>query len=1162
MKGHLRLLPFLVCMCLSAGALPAAKPLRVLILDGQNNHDWVTTTPLLKQILTDTGRFSVDVSTAPPAKPRVRPLPKNATPEQQAARAAALEKLPAEQAEYAANFAARWAAWRPVFSDYDVVVSNYNGEDWPAEVRETFVTFVQSGGGFVSYHAANNSFPHWPEYNRMIGLGGWGGRNEKAGPYLRYRDGVWTRDPSPGPGGGHGPQHEFLMIGLTPDHPILRGLPEKWMHSKDELYHGLRGPAEDITVLAGATSDQTKLLEPLLMAIPYGRGRVFHTALGHGPDAIRGLGFQVTFARGVEWAATGHVTLPAPAAADLPATQPGTREVAIAASAQSAPAPDKMPTPPVLSPAESQKLFELPPGYRLELVLSEPDIKEPVVTAFDPNGRMYVAEMRTYMQDIDGTGSKQPDSRVSLHWSSKGDGVFDRHSVFIDGLVLPRILLPLKDSLLVQETDTPDIYEYRDTDGDGVADEKKLFVTTEPRKANLEHQTSGLIWAQDNWLYATYTSTRLRWTPHGVIKEPTAPDGGQWGVAQDDHGKPWFVNAGGELGPINFQQPIVYGGFKARDEFAPGFKEVWPLVPIPDVQGGVKRFRPEEKTLNHFTATCGGEIYRGDRLPADLRGDLLFCEPVGRLIRRAKITVRDGITVLSNAYEKSEFIRSADPYFRPVNLTTAPDGTLYITDMSRGIIQEGNWTREGTYLREVILRYGLEKHIGFGRIWRLVHDGAKPGQAPAMLGETPAQLVTHLTHPNGWWRDTAQKLLVLAQDRSVVPALTTMARTHANPLARSHALWTLEGLGALTPDLVREKLSDADAPVRSAAIRVSETLFKQGDASLRGDILARFEDRDPGVVLQAMMSATLLKWPEAKALIQKTAIASPSAGVKEIAAQILNPLSAQLPEGYDSARPLLERGQQIFMELCFACHGLDARGTPLDGKSSTLAPPLAGSSTVGSHRDALINVLLHGVSGPVHGLTYDAPMVPMGANDDEWVAAIASYIRTGYGNKGSLVSSADVARVRAATATRSVPWTPAELHAQLPRPLDNRDQWKIYSNRLEAPAGESLRLPLTIPAKRTRDASVTIELPETVTLSDVRLACTKTARNLARGYRIELSLDGQTWNTAAASDEADGPVVEVSFPSAPARWIRLTQTKPATNRPWTLDDVVLFQATP
>ena len=819
-------------------------------------------------------------------------------------------------------------------------------------------------------------------------------------------------------------------------------------------------------------------------------------------------------------------------------------------AAEADPAP-KPPSPPYLSPDESRALVQLPAGYRLELVLSEPDIAEPVVTAFDGNGRIFVAEMRSYMQDADATNEKAATSRVSLHWSSKGDGHIDRHTVFIDQLMLPRMILPLRDSLLVQETDTGDVFEYRDTDGDGVSDTKKLFHSFPARGGNLEHQPSGLVWTLDNWIYTTYNAERIRWTPRGVVKEPTGPNGGQWGLAQDNYGKQWWVNAGGELGPLNFQQPIVYGAFKFRDEFAPGFKEVFPLVGLADVQGGTLRFRPVEKTLNHTTSAAGIEIFRGDRLPADAAGDVFFGEPVGRLIRRAKVEVRDGVTVLRNAYEKSEFLRSSDPYFRPVNLVTAPDGTLYITDMYRGIIQEGNWTRRGSYLRGVIDKYDMAKNVGRGRVWRLVHESAKPGPQPKMLDETPAQLVRHLSHPNGWWRDTAQKLLILAQDKSVVPALQALARTSANSLGPIHAIWTLEGLESLDAPFIREKLADADPRVRAAALRASESLIKAGDATLGSEVLAACKDSDATVAIQGMLTAHHLKLPEAKAMIPKTAQTHPVAGVKEIALQLINPIGGSIGAQFSGAqRQQLERGQAIFLELCFACHGLDGKGTPLEGKMATLAPPLAGSATVTGHRDAVIMALLHGIGGPIDGKTYEAPMAPMSGNDDNWIAAVASYVRTSFGNQSPLVTAQDVARVRAAHPARKDAWTIPELNARLPQRVAHRDAWKLTTNR-PSPAPATGTTPSPTGAAKlsfTAKAPVTgawlqIELPEPATLAEIRLSSEKSPRNYTRAYSIELSTDGENWGEPVATGRGLGPIVEIAFAPTKAKWIRITHTQ-------------------
>jgi len=694
------------------------------------------------------------------------------------------------------------------------------------------------------------------------------------------------------------------------------------------------------------------------------------------------------------------------------------------------------PTVPYLTPDEELATFQLPAGYRLELVVSDPDIREPVAIVFDGNGRMFVAEMRAFMRDLDGTNERARTGRISLHWSSKGDGVFDRHSVFIDGLVLPRMILPLADGLLVGETDSDDLYLYRDTHGDGVADQKELWFAGGPRGGNLEHQPSGLVWCLDNWIYTSYNAYRLRWNGPGraPLKESTAPNGGQWGLSQDDFGKPWFIG-GAERGPLNFQQPILYGAFNVDGQTGPDFSTVWPLVGLADVEGGPMRFRPEDKTLNHFTSQCGSDIVRGDRLPPDLRGDLLMCEPVGRLIRRAKIEVRDGLTSLRNACEKSEFIRSTDPNFRPVNVTTAPDGTLYIVDMYRGVVQEAAAIREGSYLRKVVKELGLEKNIGRGRIWRLVHESARPGPVPRMLDETPVQLVAHLNHPNGWWRDTAQKLIILRGPASTatVPALQQMARASGNPLARLHALWTLEGLGALDPALVREKLTDSHPQIRAAAIRVSETLFKQGDTSLRSDVLAMNRDADPGVVIQAMMTAKLLDWPDANRTVENLIATHPSPGVQEIGRQLLKPPSPYLTDDRFTAadKSFLSLGEVGYKSLCFACHGNEGTGAPVEGapKGTTLAPPLAGAKLVLDHRDQSILVLLHGLTGPVDGKTYPVQMVPMATNSDRWIAAVLSYVRNSFGNRAPFITTADVTRVRAATKQRTSPPTIEEVQA-------------------------------------------------------------------------------------------------------------------------------------
>ena len=301
------------------------------------------------------------------------------------------------------------------------------------------------------------------------------------------------------------------------------------------------------------------------------------------------------------------------------------------------------------------------------------------------------------------------------------------------------MILPIdKNCILTNETHSDDVVKYCDTNDDGKADKRDVFYTGVGvgRDGNVEHEQSGFIWGLDNWIYSTYNSFRFRWTPEGIQREPTAPNGASWGLTEDDDGKMWFINAGAERGPVNFQFPIQYGALTLDDGFEPGFDTVWPAPSIGDMQGGMRRIRQPLGALNHFTATAGAQIARTDRYPQDMHGDLLFAEPVGRLIRRAQIVKTAGLTQLRNVYPGSEFVLGTDPLFRPVNLKQGPDGAIYIADMYHGIIQEAQWTPRGSYLRAKIEQYQLDKITEYGRIWRLRFDGR--AAIPA-IGSNPAQ---------------------------------------------------------------------------------------------------------------------------------------------------------------------------------------------------------------------------------------------------------------------------------------------------------------------------------------------------------------------------------------------------------------------------------------
>ena len=466
----------------------------------------------------------------------------------------------------------------------------------------------------VVIHGANNAFPNWPEFNRMIGIG-W--RKVHQGVALTVDDqtGKTIAEPvNEGQNSGHGSKHPFVVKTRSADHPIMRGLPAEWLHGRDELYHSMRGPAEGVQILASAYSSPnqrgTGQHEPVVWATQFGAGRVVTNSMGHvwpsaggpnGRDSLHCVGFQSVFARSCEWASGNPVTLDAPS--EFPARDKqsivhpefmqwtaGKRILPLAPQAIADPAEraalKKSRNPyALLTAEESIASMQIADGYKMELVVGEPHIREPVLAVWDANGRLYVAEMRSYMQDEYGTGTKTlKNGRISRHEDTDGDGKLDRHTVFVDGLNLPRMMLPLDDRLAVVQTDSTDIVSYRDTSGDGVADEQVVLYEGNRKidpSRSVEHQDSGLFWAIDNWIYLSRGRERYRFTDGQWNIDPIEFDWNQWGLDQDDTGRLFFNDNSRPL--KSFQQHPIYWSQIAKrakgrwekpkigDDYAPEF---------------------------------------------------------------------------------------------------------------------------------------------------------------------------------------------------------------------------------------------------------------------------------------------------------------------------------------------------------------------------------------------------------------------------------------------------------------------------------------------------------------------------------------------------------------------------------------------------------------
>ena len=849
-----------------------------------------------------------------------------------------------------------------------------------------------------------------------------------------------------------------------------------------------------------------------------------------------------------------------------------------------------------LSPAEEAALFLLPPGYKITPVLTEPAIQQPAAINFDANGRMYVLELRTYMLTADSKDELQPTSRISRWEDKNGDGVYETGTAFVDSLIFPRFVLPYgKDCILTMESDADNVYKYTDTNGDGKADKKELFTNKYGRSGNVEHQQAFLYWGMDNWLYSTVNAFRVRETPNGIIREKTGFNRAQWGITHDDDGKLWFQGGASGL-PSYFQFPIHYGNFEVPNEFAKGFDVPWGApVKLADMQGGMDEVRQPDGSLNRVTGAAGNDVYRGDRLPADLKGQYFYGEPVARIVRRINPVVTEGLTTLHNVYQdqQSEFLRSTDPLFRPIDMTTAPDGTLYITDMYHGIIQEGQWTQKGTYLRTKIEQYQLDKVVGLGRIWRITYEGKDRDKTrPSMYTEKSANVVKHLAHPNGWWRDAAQQVLVQRNDRSVVPQLTRMALTHKNTLARTHALWTLEGLGALKTGVVQKMLEDANPRLRVQALRAGESLYKAGDKALEATYKQALTDADTDVQLQAMLSAKFLKLPDLENGVKTAMASSKAAGVKLIGEQILTPPKPRnsgpfgAPELSANQKAQVEHGAVIYNELCSQCHGNNGLGTSA-GNGRLLAPALAGSQHMQAHPEYAIRVVLHGLEGPIDGKTYAGGlMASMKEQPDEWVADVLSYIRNGLSNDASTVSVQQVALVRQKTADQKGSYqyghlsklTPYELQPQsLTATASHTKSTRIGGN--VSPASAFTYEGWSTGGRQEKGMWYQIGFPKEVSLTELHFTALQTTKKgwkrqpgaqtpppmiqmHPRAFVIEVSQDGRNWREILTQTNGVAGDNIVSLNGSRASYLRLRLSESLADDtddvPWSMRQLKVF----
>ena len=527
--------------------------------------------------------------------------------------------------------------------------------------------------------------------------------------------------------------------------------------------------------------------------------------------------------------------------------------------------PIKAPPAPVLSADEALKGFKLAPGFRIEIAAADPLVHDPVAMEFDADGRMWVVEMRAFMPNVDGKGEDAKIGRVAVLEDSNDDGRMDKRTDFLTGLQMPRALALVKGGVLVSEP--PILWFCEDTDGDLKADKKTAVLKDYARQGPVEHTENGLMRGLDNWLYNAKSLKKLRfidgkWVVRGALFR------GQWGMTQDNYGRLYYNSNSAPLfgdlipGHYTFANPH----YRPRTGIGVrlwGSNAVWTSRVNPGINRGYQKHMLRNGHLAVWTGASGPVIYRGDQYPAEMVGDVFIPEPCGNMIRRQRITWQNGQPRGANAYDKAEWLTSTDERFRPVNMYNGPDGCLYIVDMYRGILQHRVYVTP--YLRKQIAERKLDQPVGLGRIYRVVHENKKPVRAPKMSGQNPAQWVAALESKNGWVRDTAQKLLINREAKSAIGLLRQTAINSPSPLARQHALWTLEGLGGVDVKTVELALGDEAPRVRIAALRLTEGIVNDLDAEAKVELLPVLakvtRDEDLDVRRQAALSLPLMRVP-------------------------------------------------------------------------------------------------------------------------------------------------------------------------------------------------------------------------------------------------------------------------------------------------------------
>jgi mono/diheme cytochrome c family protein/glucose/arabinose dehydrogenase len=526
---------------------------------------------------------------------------------------------------------------------------------------------------------------------------------------------------------------------------------------------------------------------------------------------------------------------------------------------------------PARTPAQELATFQVESGLKVQLVASEPMVQDPVIIHFDEDGRLWVVEMRGFMPTIDGEGETERVGRLSVLEDKNGDGKMDVSTVFLDKLVMPRAMALVLGGVLIAENNA--LWFAKDTDGNLKADSKILIDSTYARNGLPEHTDNGLWRGIDNWYYNAKSRLRYR-LEDGKWQRDSTEFRGQWGMSHDDEGRLYYnynwSQLHADLVPPNYlSKNKNHTPTSGIDHGLTIDRRVYPIRPNPAVNRGyIPGTLDSMGRLLEFTAACSPLVYRGMVFPKAYQGNVFVCEPSGNLIKRNVVEKKGFMVSAYDPHPGKEFLASTDERFRPVHLTTGSDGAIYIADMYRGLIQHGAYVTP--YLRQQTINRKLTQPIHRGRIWRVVPDNWKPSKPKKLSTSASEELVANLSHPDGWQRDMAQRLLVERNDRKMMALLEELAINGKDDLGRFHALWTLQGLKWANTDLLFKLLFDKNALIGSTALRLLEPIAQKEKAIRErlGDVLLKGWEQTPiEQTLQIALSARVLDPQTAQPLL-------------------------------------------------------------------------------------------------------------------------------------------------------------------------------------------------------------------------------------------------------------------------------------------------------